>query len=96
VLEHLDRTATHPATGFVGRGSENTTSVMTPFDTAIVRCATPLSETTVMRCSAAASPSITTGDTPRGRPSTSTRAPAGSVTIESRPAAVGLSLSRGK
>src|SRR5262249_3777262 len=90
-----DATVTHPATGAVGRGIENTTSVTTPFDTAIVRWATPLSDITVIRCSAAASPSITTGDRPCGRPSTSTLAPAGSVTIDSRPAAVRDSIGLG-
>src|SRR5215831_2500987 len=93
-----DLIAIQPATGAVpaavARGSENTTSVMTPFATAIVRSAVPPSDTTLMWCSAAASPSMTTGDTPRGRPSTSTRAPVGSVTIDKRPGAGGVSVAR--
>src|SRR5262245_55746412 len=80
-------TVIQPATGASERGSENTTSVVTPLATATLRCDDPASEVTVTVCCAAERPSMTSGDTPRGLPSTATRTPGGSVTIDSRPGA---------
>ena len=50
----------------------------------ILRSADPVFDATMTRCSAAVRSSMTSGETPRGRPSTLTRAPGGSVTMESR------------
>src|SRR6266850_1642611 len=78
-------TASHPASGALTFGNENTTAVAAPASTVTVRSAEPVSLVTVTLCWAAVNSSSATGERPTGRPSMLTCAPGGSVTTDMRP-----------